>query len=229
MRFTCCLNMGFDLKLLKLNPNLFVWQYTKSVAARTDHYFEIFVREKDFLFAKNVVRVMTLWQCYDVRKFNADAILFGENQCKKNDIIRFYWCFQWVFCWNHVKYARITITHVCFISLTFGSSLGRCLNTWPDGLLFKQLPRDPTRVMHEKTCVIPIILASTQDFGTYMCKCRILSLLYKGLISIFLCLQLRVVHNLMCAMGNMDYADSQRQSSISLEVCMFHNRYTYSL
>lgn len=30
-------------------------------------------------------------------------------------------------------------------------------------------------------------------------------------------IQLRVVHNLMYAMGNMDYADSQRQSSISLE------------
>lgn len=30
-------------------------------------------------------------------------------------------------------------------------------------------------------------------------------------------IQLRVVHNLMYAMGNMDYADSQRQASISLE------------
>ena len=126
-----------------------------------------------------------------------------------------------MFCWNHVKYARITITHVCYISLTFGGSLGRCLNTWPDGLLFKQLPRDPTRVMHEKTCD-PYNISQYTRFWylSLMCKCRILSLLYKGLISIFLCLQLRVVHNLMCAMGNMDYADSQRQSSISLEVCI---------
>lgn len=30
---------------------------------------------------------------------------------------------------------------------------------------------------------------------------------------------MRVVHNLMYAMGNQEYADSQRQSSISLEVC----------
>lgn len=30
--------------------------------------------------------------------------------------------------------------------------------------------------------------------------------------------QLRVTHNLLYSMGNMDYADSQRQSSISLEV-----------
>ena len=30
--------------------------------------------------------------------------------------------------------------------------------------------------------------------------------------------QLRVVHNLMYAMGNTDYADSQRQAAISLGV-----------
>ena len=30
--------------------------------------------------------------------------------------------------------------------------------------------------------------------------------------------QMRVVHNLMYAMGNADYADSMRQSAISLEV-----------
>ena len=49
-------------------------------------------------------------------------------------------------CWNQVKYARITITHVCFIELTLAGSLGRCLNTWPNGLMFKQLPRDPANV-----------------------------------------------------------------------------------
>ena len=38
--------------------------------------------------------------------------------------------------------------------------------------------------------------------------------------------QLRVVHNLMYAMGNMDYADSQRQSSISLEVCYITDQFT---
>ena len=49
-------------------------------------------------------------------------------------------------CCNQVKYARITITHVCFIELTLAGSLGRCLNTWPNGLMFKQLPRDPANV-----------------------------------------------------------------------------------
>ena len=43
-------------------------------------------------------------------------------------------------------YARITITHVCFIALTLAGPLGRCLNTWPKGLVFKQLPWDPANV-----------------------------------------------------------------------------------
>ena len=33
------------------------------------------------------------------------------------------------FGWNQVKYARIGITHVCFIALTLAGSLRRCLNT----------------------------------------------------------------------------------------------------
>ena len=42
----------------------------ESVAAVTDHFADAFVRE-------NVARVyMTLWQRIDVRKFDADAILF---------------------------------------------------------------------------------------------------------------------------------------------------------
>ena len=47
---------------------------------------------------------------------------------------------------NQVKYARITITHVCFIALTLAGSLGRYLNTRPDGPVFKQLRRDPANV-----------------------------------------------------------------------------------
>ena len=45
----------------------------ESVAARTDHFCNAFVR-------KNVARVyMTLWGRYDVRKFDPDAILFLEK------------------------------------------------------------------------------------------------------------------------------------------------------
>ena len=44
------------------------------VAAVTDHFADAFVRE-------NVARVyMTLWRHNEVRKFNADAILFMRNQ-----------------------------------------------------------------------------------------------------------------------------------------------------
>ena len=52
----------------------------ESVAAVTDHFADAFVR-------KNVARVyMTLWRRNDVRKFDADAILFREIKCKKKDI-----------------------------------------------------------------------------------------------------------------------------------------------
>ena len=46
------------------------------------------------------------------------------------------------FGWNRVKYTRLTIRHVCFIALILAWSLRRCLNSWPNGLLFKQLCQD---------------------------------------------------------------------------------------
>ena len=52
----------------------------ESVLAVTDHFADAFVRE-------NVARVnMTLWRRNDVRKFDADAILFREIKCEKEDI-----------------------------------------------------------------------------------------------------------------------------------------------
>ena len=83
---------------------------------------------------------------YDVRKFTVDAILFRETQCKETDVLMFYQCFQCEFGWNKVNYARITITHVCFIALTLAGSLGRCLSTRPISLVSKHLPRDPANV-----------------------------------------------------------------------------------
>ena len=61
---------------------------------------------------------MTLRRCYDVRKLTANAILFREIQCKKTDISMFKQRFQCEFGWNNVKYARIMIAHVCFMTLT---------------------------------------------------------------------------------------------------------------
>ena len=98
------------------------------------------------LLAKMLRTSMKLWRLYDVQKFDADTILFREIQCKKRDILMFRRNFQCGYGSNQVKYARIMITHVCFIALTFAGSLGRCLNTWPTGLVLKQLPRDQATV-----------------------------------------------------------------------------------
>ena len=52
----------------------------ESVAAVTDRFADVFVR-------RNVACVyMTLWRRNDVRKFDADAILFREIKCQKKDI-----------------------------------------------------------------------------------------------------------------------------------------------
>ena len=59
-----------------------------------------------------------------VRKYTADAILFREIQCEKMDNLMFKHRFQCELDWNKVKYARITIAHVCFIALTLAGSLG---------------------------------------------------------------------------------------------------------
>ena len=43
--------------------------------------------------------------------------------------------------------------HTClFIALLLAGSLGRCLKTRPNGLLFKQLPRELANVNACKTC-----------------------------------------------------------------------------
>ena len=44
-RFTCCLNMVFNLKIIKMSPELFARGYTESAVDQTDHFAEAFVRE----------------------------------------------------------------------------------------------------------------------------------------------------------------------------------------
>ena len=52
----------------------------ESVGSLTDDFTDAFIRE-------NVALVyMTLWRRNDVRKFDADAILFWEIKSKKRDI-----------------------------------------------------------------------------------------------------------------------------------------------
>ena len=85
-------------------------------------------------FAKTLRASMALWRRNDVRKFGADAILFREILCKKRDILMFKRRYQCGLGWNQVKYARKTITRVCFIALTIVGSLGRCFEhetVWP--------------------------------------------------------------------------------------------------
>ena len=141
------LEHGFYLKKPKLGPDL----HTPRKACGRDwsFRFDAFVRENVTLLYK------TLWRRNDIRKFDADAILFWEINCKKTNIK----CLSDVFSAVCVIYARITVTHICFIAWTLAGSLGRCLNSRPNGLVFKQLPRDPANVhAWKKTYVIPIVV-----------------------------------------------------------------------
>ena len=85
------------------------------------------------LFAKMLRVSMMLWRPHDVQKFDADAILVTEILRKKRYILMIYRHFQCGLGLNQVKYARITITHACFISLTLAGSHGQCLNTQSNG------------------------------------------------------------------------------------------------
>ena len=71
---------GFYLKKPKLGLICMHDITLESVAAVTDHFVDAFIRE-------NVARLyMMLWRHNDVRKFEADAILFLEIKCNKRDI-----------------------------------------------------------------------------------------------------------------------------------------------
>ena len=120
MRFTYCVNMGFNLIILKMSPDWFVWQYMEDWSLR-----------RRFCSRKRCTH-------YDD---NADAILFGENHCKKNSLLSFKQCLRWTYGFNQTKYTRITITHDCLTAITLAGSLSRCLNAQFNGLVFKQLPR----------------------------------------------------------------------------------------
>ena len=39
----CCLNMGLNLKIHKMSPELFAWRYMESAADQTDHFADAFV------------------------------------------------------------------------------------------------------------------------------------------------------------------------------------------
>ena len=120
-----------------------------------NHYGPDWSFHRCFCLRKRCVR---LWRRYDLRKYTADAILLREFQCTKMDKLMFLQHFQCELGWNKVKYARITITHVCFIALTLAGSLRWC---WILGILAScsnSILGTRQMLRHEKTCVIPIIV-----------------------------------------------------------------------
>ena len=125
MRFTCCLNMGYNLKILKTSLII----YTESVAALTDHYVDIFVWENfaRVMMFENLTQKPFCLEKISVRKwyFNVLAV-FSVG----------FWLESGKICKN------IMITHYSFHALTLARPLGRCLKTRPNGRGLKQLPRD---------------------------------------------------------------------------------------
>ena len=65
----------------------------ESIAALAEHFADAFV-------LITLPASMTLWWHHDVRKFDAEAILFWEIQCKKMDILMFKQRFQCGLGWN---------------------------------------------------------------------------------------------------------------------------------
>ena len=73
------------------------------------------------------------------------------------DNLMFEQRFQCELSWNKVKYARITITHVYFIALTLAGSLGWCWTLGLSASCSNSILGTRQMLMHEKTCVIPIL------------------------------------------------------------------------
>ena len=82
-RFTCCLNMAFNLTI-PIWALICLHDVTReSAATKTDHFSDAFVHE-------NVARVYdVVATLLDVQKYDADDMLFREIQCKKRDTLMF--------------------------------------------------------------------------------------------------------------------------------------------
>ena len=105
-------------------------------------------------------RCIRLWRCDDdmtLESTQPTPFCLKKTSVKKMDNLMFLQRFQCKSDWNKVKYARITITHICFIALTLAGSLERCLTTRPIDLVFKQHPLTWQMLKHKRTCVIPIM------------------------------------------------------------------------
>ena len=98
MRFKCCLNMVFNLTMPKLSPKMFAWHYKGKQCGLDWSFCWCFCSRK---------RCTRLWRCgercNDVRKVDADAILFREIKCNKRDVLMFKRRFPWGLGWNQVN------------------------------------------------------------------------------------------------------------------------------
>ena len=172
--------MAFNLQNLNWALICLAWRYTVERCC-LDWSFHQY-----FCLRKRCTR-LTLWRPNDIRKFDADTILFIEIWRKKRDILMFKRCFQCGLGWNQVKYARIMITHVCFITLILAGSLGRCLNTRPDVIVFKQLPVDLVNVNAWKTICDPYFPLCFSHVECNMIKSKYYAIHYPTLVSVFTC------------------------------------------
>ena len=82
-RFVCCLNMGLNLKILKMRPSLFTRRYIRKALRTRLIISPIFCSQK---------RCVRLSRCDDVMTFESTQpmpFLFRETQCKKMDNLIF--------------------------------------------------------------------------------------------------------------------------------------------
>ena len=66
--------------------------------------------------------------------------------------------------WKQHAYRIPFLKHVCFHALAIARPLRRCLNTWPNGLVFKQLPWDLANVNVWKNMCDPYIIQLMHPF-----------------------------------------------------------------
>ena len=143
--------MGLNLKILKISLELFTWRYIQK-ALRTR-----LIMTPMLLFVKTL---RTVIRCDDVITFESlqpTPFCLERASVRKGIFFMFEQHFQCEYGWNKVQYARITISHVCFTVLTLAGSFRRCSALCPLASCSISLLGTPQMLMHEKTCVIPIV------------------------------------------------------------------------
>ena len=98
LRFTCCLNMEFNLIILKVSPELFASQYVESAETHTKSLRRCSRKHRGLIYRDEVMTSKILQSPFCFKKYSAK---------KESDTFIFQGCFQSDFNWNQVKHARI--------------------------------------------------------------------------------------------------------------------------